>query len=188
MGTHLVIVLSLRVVLISVELCTFWCWARGGTRLGRLRGLIPPALPVVECSLIIEPFRSWTCWRVRVVWLGGRTNSCLTGQPFTSRSLKETVFAVGLSHGSWVQQSSMMLHNLSSKPLSISACGSSSVWGLGGRLADSTTSIRNDDQLLASSKGGSPANIWGGASMERCSGANNYCVPHKSSSQSWRHQ
>ena len=106
----------------------------------------------------------------------------------TSRSLKETNSAVGLLDGSWDQQSSMMFHNLSSSPRSISACGPSSDWGLGGRSADFTTLLRNNNQSLISLKGRSPENIWGGASMENFSGTSNYCESHRSSSQSCRHQ
>ena len=189
MGTYLVILsfryfsLSFRAVLISVEFCTFRRWARGGTTLSWWRELIPPALPVEECSLLIEMPLSWTC--LRVVWLEGCTNSGLTGEPFRSPSLRETVAAVGLSGGTWDQQSSMRLHNLSSSPRSISACD----WGLGGRLADFTTLLRNSDQQLISLKGGSPENIWDGASMGSFSGASsNYCEPRRSSSQSCRHQ
>ena len=104
------------------------------------------------------------------------------------RSLKETVSAVGLLDDFWDQQSSMTLHNLSSSPRSVSACGSSSDWGLGGRSPDSITLLRNDNQWLISLKGGSPENIWGGASMESFSGTSNYCEPHISSSQSCRYQ
>ena len=103
---------------------------------------------------------------------------------FISPSLKETVAAVGLLDGSWHQQSSMRLHKLSSSPRSILACG----WGLAGRLADFTTLLRNNDQQLISLNGGSPENIWGGESMESFSEASNYCEPHRSSSQSCRHQ
>ena len=186
MRTHLVMLslryfsLSLRAVLlvVSVEFPTFWRWARGGATYGWWRELIPPTLPVEECSSLIGMFRSWTC--TRVVW--GCTNPDLTGQleSFTSPSLNDTVAAVGLLSGSWDQQSSMRLHNLSSIPLSI--------LGLAGRLADFTTFLRNNDQQLIFLKGGSPENIWGSASMESFSGPSNYCEPHRSSSQSCRHQ